>query len=195
MNDETKKSDGEQQAAAHMATIAALVAAMNCDFNRLEELRDEKKGLETRIAALKSCLEKSQSEADAAELEEAELELHQWEVDYEEELKELEDEAGELDNVDDVQERIDEYPLDIQVRGDWHSPGETGRETVASEFTILLCTGGPAVRIMGELDDHGQPDRCWLEYQDWFTPWQQYFGDTGDNGILLEFAQRFYFGE
>jgi hypothetical protein len=41
-----------------------------------------------------------------------------------------------------------------------------------SEFMILLCTGGPAVRIRGELDRYSEPEKPRIEYQDWFTPWQ-----------------------
>jgi hypothetical protein len=57
---------------------------------------------------------------------------------------------------------------------------------------ILLCTGGPAVRIVGELD-RGTPCRAWLEYQDWGTPWTQYFGAKSDT--LCEYAANFFFGE
>ncbi|MDR6858912.1 hypothetical protein J2W96_005244 [Variovorax guangxiensis] len=41
------------------------------------------------------------------------------------------------------------------------------------EFEILLCTGGPTVRIVGDLDHHGEPDRARIEYQDWFEPWRE----------------------
>lgn len=49
-----------------------------------------------------------------------------------------------------AQTSIDEDPLSVEVRGDWHVPGGEGAKP--SEFMILLCTGGPAVRIRGELD-------------------------------------------
>jgi hypothetical protein len=60
---------------------------------------------------------------------------------------------------------------------------------------ILLSTGGPALRIRGELDEYKQPYRAWLEYQDWFTPWTEYHGDNVDTDALLAFAAYFYFGE
>jgi hypothetical protein len=74
----------------------------------------------------------------------------------------------------------------------------------AEEFNILLATGGPAVRIVGELDQ-GEPSRAWLEVQDWFTPWTEYVGTTSksDPGmlenqasqdVLLTYARQFYFG-
>ena len=36
----------------------------------------------------------------------------------------------------------------MQVRSDWHDLGEAPDN---AEFCILLCTGGPAVRITGSL--------------------------------------------
>ena len=48
------------------------------------------------------------------------------------------------------------------------------------------------MRIRGELSD-GQPDRAWLEYQDWGTLWTRFFDVEQDT--LLAYAQCFYFGE
>ena len=49
-------------------------------------------------------------------------------------------------------------------------------------------------RIMGELDEHKQPSRAWLERQDWGTPWTHHY--VKDFGVtLLTFCQQFYFGE
>jgi len=94
---------------------------------------------------------------------------------------------------DGAQRAIDEDPLSIQCRGEWHDPGQ--REDVQdTEFEILLTTGGPAARIMGELRD-GQPYRAWFEYQDWFKPWTEVGVDSADSAVMLEYAQRFYFGE
>ena len=68
-----------------------------------------------------------------------------------------------------VEQEIYEDPLEISVRSLW-TP--LGHAMEADEFRILLCTGGPAVQIVGDLDEDrsvfGQPR---LEYQDWFTPW------------------------
>jgi hypothetical protein len=61
----------------------------------------------------------------------------------------------------------------------------------ASEFCILLCTGGPAARILGELDEHGEPYRAWMEYQDWGTPWTQFVPANQD--VLLSYARCFCF--
>jgi hypothetical protein len=57
----------------------------------------------------------------------------------------------------------------------------------------LLSWGGPASRITGWLDD-AVPTTAALEYQDWFTPWQQYPTTLEDEETLLDYARCFYFG-
>jgi len=95
-------------------------------------------------------------------------------------------------NEDEARQAIDEDPLSVQVRSDWHNPGEDSSPT---EYEILLCTGGPAVRIVGDLDEHQQPDSAQIEYQDWFTPWQRYADTTTEEDeALLTYARQFYFG-
>jgi len=116
------------------AAIVEMVAALECDCDRLEELRESR---------------------------------------------------------EDAEQRIQEDALSVQVRGDWYSPGdETSSPT---EFELLLATGGPAVRIRGELDEHCEPARAWLEVQDWGTPWTRYFDASQDT--LLAYVRCFYFGE
>lgn len=88
-----------------------------------------------------------------------------------------------------AEQRIQDDALEVSVRSGWESSKD---EFEAEDFIILLCTGGPAVRIRGELSD-GQPDRAWLEYQDWGTPWTRFFDVEQD--ALLAYAQCFYFGE
>ena len=47
---------------------------------------------------------------------------------------------------------------------------------------------------MGELDEHCQPTRAYLQYQDWGTPWTDYY-ETGIGEVLLKWASVFYFGD
>lgn len=100
----------------------------------------------------------------------------------------LESAAGDCAE-EEAYQRIQEHPLSVEVRSDWTSPCEP---LEPSEFMILLCTGGPAVRIVGELN-RGEPCRAWLEYQGWGTPWTRYFG--ADSDTLCQYASHFYFGE
>lgn len=138
------------------AGIREMVAALECDYERLEELRDS-----------------FEYDEDA------------------EELKELEEAAGDCKDRDDAETRIQEDALSVEVRSDWCSPGEV---MTAGEFMILLATGGPAVRIMGELDQHSEPSRAWLEVQDWGKPWTEYY-EPGLSGVLLTYSGCFCFGD
>lgn len=101
--------------------------------------------------------------------------------------------AAEEDCDDDKCERartrIYEDALSVEVRDGWHSPGEDGEP---EEYRILLCTGGPAVQIVGRLGVHGDPETAEIEYQDWGTPWtplkpSQYA--SGDEAVLLDYAR------
>ncbi|MEE8466210.1 MAG: hypothetical protein V3S68_06990 [Dehalococcoidia bacterium] len=96
-------------------------------------------------------------------------------------------------DAEDAEQRIHEDALSVQVRdSQWKSPGQA--EYGPDQFEILLCTGGPAVRIMGEIDNNNEPDRAWLEYQDWGTPWTEYHGENYNGDALLAYARCFYFG-
>ena len=89
-----------------------------------------------------------------------------------------------------IRDWVLEDALDIQVRSDWHSLGE---DPETAEFSILLCTGGPAVRIKGELSQE-EPARCWLQHQDWGTPWTDYcLPDAAD--ALLWYSSQFCWEE
>ena len=93
-----------------------------------------------------------------------------------------------------VLDRIQEDPLSLQVRTDWYTPGETDNKP--TDYNILLCTGGPACRIIGDLDEYGQPETARIEYQDWGTPWTEYRETTvEEDDFLLAYAGQFYFGE
>ena len=92
-----------------------------------------------------------------------------------------------------ARQHIEEDALSVEVRGDWHTPGDDDTSG-ATEYNILLTTGGPAARIVGQLD-RGQPSSAVFEYQDWFKPWTEVYTDSADSAILLKYAQCFYFGE
>jgi len=91
---------------------------------------------------------------------------------------------------DDALTTIQEDPLSVEVRSGWVSPG---RDMEPEEYMLLLCTGGPAVRITGSLNDFFEPDTAKIEYQDWFTPWIEMVISNEDEAVLLEYCQTFYF--
>lgn len=100
--------------------------------------------------------------------------------------------SEEYHNSENPQQVISEHPLSIQVRSDWESLSET---LTAAEFEILLCTGGPAVRIIGTLNEYHEPDGANIEYQDWFTPWERYPLTDKQEAKVLTYCRQFYFGE
>jgi len=163
----------EEIGAPAYASIAEMVAALECDYDRLEELRDERDGWERTTDDDGNPTGPDTWADDCA--------------DDADELKELEAAAGECKDADEARERIEEDALSVEVRSGWTSLGEP---LAAEEFAILLTTGGPAVRIMGELDN-GEPCRAWLEVQDWGRPWTQYIPADGDT--LLTYARVFCF--
>ena len=105
-----------------------------------------------------------------------------------EELEEMEDLADEMSDESDAHDRIREDALSVEVRTGWHAPGEAGKP---DEYMILLSTGGPASRIVGDLNEYGAPTTARLEVQDWFKPWTF----VSDSDEVLAYADCFYFGE
>lgn len=95
---------------------------------------------------------------------------------------------------DAAREAIEQDPLSVEVRGDWHTPGdEEGAQP--TEYNILLGTGGPAMRIIGDLNQYNQPESAHYEYQDWFKPWTRARLSGAEEDILLKYAQVFYYGD
>jgi hypothetical protein len=150
-----------------------MVAAMECDYERLAELRNARDSWEGD-------------------------EQSTWATDNPddaEELADLEEAAGDCEDADQARERIEEDPLSVEVRSDWHTPGDRDGMTPA-EYCILLCTGGPACRIVGDLDQYGQPTSARIEHKDWGTSWAEYHSsEEADRASLLAYARCFYFGE
>lgn len=169
MTNQTETHYVEQQAQAQVAAIAALMAAYNCDFDRLEELRDER------------------DEWLADNANDAAL-WAQAHPDEAEELAELEAQAGEYESQEDAEEAINETPLSIEVRSAWTTLDE-GKLTPA-EYRIVLCTGGPHVELVGELDSHNEPERVRVLYSDWGCHGELF---DFDRDTLLEFAQFFQY--
>jgi hypothetical protein len=175
-----------EQAHAQMSSICEMVAALECDYDRLGDLREERKVLVDNMEEATTYPDRDEnSQAGAINA------LNDWDELNKEELDELEQAAGDCENYDQAYERIQEDPLSVEVRSGWHAPGG---ESEPEEFCILLCTGGPAVRIVGELGQHNTPDAKAIEYQDWFTPWTA-LTDNVDYDALTTYCQQFYFGD
>lgn len=98
--------------------------------------------------------------------------------------------------VEEARERIEEDALSVEVRSGWYVPAGDDSGNKPSEYNILLCTGGPACRIIGELDKYCQPSTAVMQVQDWFQPWTDFYPKGEDSeAVLLAYARCFYFGE
>ena len=94
---------------------------------------------------------------------------------------------------EEAEQVIHDAALSVEVRGPWHPIGQEP-DMISEEFQILLCTGGPAVRIMGKLGSGFDAIVTWLEYQDGGTPWTEYRMTRKQEKTLLTYARCFYFG-
>ena len=113
--------NAKQQAQAQVSSIVNMVRALECDFDRLEELREEK----------------CDCEDDGMVFE------------WSEELADLELMAGEFESEEEARDAIHAIPLSVEVRSGWRSVGEDAGEP--EEFRIVLCTGGPHIELIGDI--------------------------------------------
>lgn len=94
---------------------------------------------------------------------------------------------------EEAREEIENDALSVEVRTSWHVPG--GDAGKPDEYRILITTGGPAVQIVGDLNEYGEPDNARLQVQDWFQPWTEFPTSSEEDDALEAYARCFYFGE
>ncbi len=220
------------QALAQMASVCAMVAALEVDYDRLQELR-EKRAMprfvagrnmpgympDNEPASFDSAEDARAYIADEMEQEnddvpeDAVLECrngsgeygatfgnwHYWvtqdgtmlddDPDEVEELAELEEAAGDCESEDAARQRIEEDALSVEVRSSWTSVGE---DLMPEEFRIVLCTGGPHVEIVGDLDESREPSRVRVIYKDWSESGELF---DFDHDAVLTYCRCFFFGE
>lgn len=114
-------------------------------------------------------------------------------------LRELTDKGTDLSPFasrrgrDDLREKIEELAreqaLSAEVRDAWRAPGERAEEGESpEEWRILLTWGGPALRLRGDFNQHGEPCSPVLECQDWGTPWIEQETTSEEDEALSWFA-------
>jgi len=143
-------SDSSTQARAQVDSIVEMMAAVECDYDLLRDLRDERDAW--------------QADEDTAG--------KAWGDEYPsaaEELSELSAAAGDCEDRDDAEQRVHEDPLSVETRSGWHAPGSAQDGEGDEEFRILLCTGGPHVELRGDLDQYGSPSRVYVVHKNWGT--------------------------
>ena len=68
-------------------------------------------------------------------------------------FQEVQAEDTTTERIDEIQQQVHEWPLSVDVRStSWVS---VGTEHESDQFQILLGTGGPAMRITGDIGPHG----------------------------------------
>ena len=98
-------------------------------------------------------------------------------LEYEEEL-----------SADRIDELVRQEPLEVATRSQWANFQD---EFESSDFKILLCTGGPAVRIFGSCEG-GYPSDIELQHQDWFTPWETVHSLSDNQKDAMEWFCNFF---
>ena len=173
----TTENHAEKQARAQAESIETMVAALECDYVRLDELRDMRAEWVYEYCAATG------AETTAAQ--------KTWGAEFTEdatELEELESAAGDCTSEEEARSRIEEDPLSVEIRSGW---ANSRAEFEPEEFRIVLCTGGPHVEILGDLD-RGEPSRPRILYRDWGTSGELF---DFDREAVLTYCRVFYFGE
>ena len=98
----------------------------------------------------------------------------------------------DYDAQDQLRESVLNSALCVEFRSGWYS--SLNDELVPEEFKILLTWGGPALRVIGELDNYG-PVNPKLQYQDWGTFWTDLEITEDQQESLNWFCNCFYFGD
>ena len=162
----SNESDAKNQVAAQLDLIKILLAATKVDYARLDELKEELADITYNSRNVATWSNSGEYMA----------------------LMVL---ANECTDEAEARQAVYDSPLSVEVRAEWHAQGE--RNVPPNEFQILLCTSGPAVRILGEFCDGGVPCDAHLEYSDWGTPCTDYH-DRSSEDTLLEYAAFFFEG-
>lgn len=98
----------------------------------------------------------------------------------------------DADENEDTQEYARECVLEDVLSLEVLAKGASMQSLAPFGYELLLATGGPAVRIVGDLDDNCEPETARLEVQDWGEPWTEVARDTE---ALMAYVRCFYFGE
>ena len=96
------------------------------------------------------------------------------------------------EEIEQIKESINNSALSVEFRSGWSTNYD---ELEIEEFKILLSWGGPALRVIGDLDQYKQAENVKLQFQDWGTPWTDYELTEKEEESLNWFCNCFYFGD
>ena len=95
------------------------------------------------------------------------------------------------DKADEIINELCQWPASVQVRSGWHDSPSNFK---AEHFKIELSGGGPATRIIGELDNNCHVWSVQPQHQNWGTPWTDLLLDKEQTDAVMWFANLFYYG-
>ncbi len=188
------RTDAHRQAVAQAEAIAEMMAAASLDWDQLEALRDEKRRLEEdQLEAMQCVRHHHAGEFDPfgeypehEEYRRCTAELVEWRDDNGEEFDKLQEAAGDCLDQDEAEERLFSNALSVEFRSDWETDPSTLQ---AAEFRVVLCTGGPHVEIIGELDEADEPKDCEIYWRDWDDHGRLNY-DEYDTGAVEDYCRR-----
>mgnify|MGYP003138070875 CR=1 FL=1 len=96
------------------------------------------------------------------------------------------------EEIEQTRESILNSALSVQVRSGWTSLNESFEP---QEFNILLSWGGPSLRIIGDLNEYKEPENPVMQFQDWFTKWEDLKINSYQYDALVWYCSQFYYGE
>ena len=100
-------------------------------------------------------------------------------------------ESNDYNQQDELRESILNSALSVEFRSGWSTNPE---QLEIEEFKILLSWGGPALRVIGDLDKYKQPENIKMQFQDWGTPWTDFEITESQQKALNWFCDIFYCG-
>ena len=95
------------------------------------------------------------------------------------------------EKLEQIREEILNSALSVEFRSGWYSSLDD--ELIPEEFKILLTWGGPALRIIGEIEENYAVNPK-LQYQDWGTLWTDFKITEDQQKALNWFCNCFYLG-
>ena len=104
--------------------------------------------------------------------------------------------SSDYETADAARDEAMERPLSVEVRDAWRAPTMPGEpiDQDPVEFSILLTTGGPGLRVWGDFGPGMAVDRAELQYQDWGTPWTYLPVSDEEEAAIKAFAKAQYLG-